>query len=63
MRQARETIEVLRRLRASGNSREDIVSLHELHARHERELGHEENAARADARARYAKDPSQCDRA
>lgn len=59
MRQARETIEALIRLRASANSPEDVVSFHELHARHERERGNEGNAARAEARARAEKHRSQ----
>ena len=48
-------IKALKRLRRSNNRPKDVVGLHELHARHERELGHHDNAARAEARARKAR--------
>ena len=54
LRQARETIEALQRLRESDGSREAVVALHKLHARHERELGHDASARRAEGRARRA---------
>jgi hypothetical protein len=52
---ARETIAALTRLRGPKRAPEDLVQLHELHARHERELGHPGNAARAETRARNAR--------
>ena len=54
-RHARETVEALQRLSESAGGHEDVIHLHELHARHERELGHDENAARAEQRARTAR--------
>ena len=54
-RHARETIAALRRLNGSVSKPEDRAALHELHARHERELGHHDNAAQAEARARKAR--------
>jgi hypothetical protein len=47
----RELLELLGRLR-SRPTPEDAIALHAMHARHEREVGHEENAARAAERAR-----------
>lgn len=59
-RHARETLGVLRKLLASqGRDPETAATLHEIHAQHERELGHHANAERAEERARDAKRRSQ----
>jgi len=53
---ARETAEAVKRVNPRNNpSLEDIAQFHELHARHERELGHEANALAAEERARHAR--------
>jgi hypothetical protein len=54
-RHGRETVAALRRLNGSDTKPEDRAALHEIHARHERELGHNDNAAQAEARARRAR--------
>ena len=55
-KRAKETLEILARLKAEVDpDLETIAELHEIHARHEREAGREENALRADARAAHAR--------
>jgi hypothetical protein len=50
MRHAQETVAALRRL-SGERSAANIAALHELHARHLRELGDQDGAARAERRA------------
>jgi hypothetical protein len=53
VRRFEETLSVVRRAHPRNQpSVEDIVRLHEVHARHEREDGREENALAAEERAR-----------
>lgn len=55
-RTARETAEAVERVNPRNNpTLEDIAQFHELHARHERELGHEAKARAAEERARHAR--------
>ena len=54
IRHARETAALLERLR-SDPTPQDVIAFHELHARHLRELGDEDAAARADERADRAR--------
>ncbi|HEX6679374.1 MAG TPA: hypothetical protein VF063_01890 [Gaiellaceae bacterium] len=57
MRRSRETLDAVQRARPSNDPTvEDIVYLHEVHARHEREAGREERAAAAEERARLARE-------
>jgi hypothetical protein len=52
----RETAEVAVRVNPQNNpSLEEIARFHELHARHERELGREDTARAAEERARRAR--------
>jgi len=53
IRRARETLAALDRL-LRERSAESVATLHELHARHLRELGDEEGASRAHERALHA---------
>jgi hypothetical protein len=53
-RHAQETMQLVRRLRQRPTL-EDAILLHELHAQHERELGHDQRADEADARAEAAR--------
>jgi sulfite oxidase len=55
IRHAKETNAALRRFRVEPTNA-NVVALHELHATHLRETGDEEAAARADDRARRAKE-------
>ena len=55
IRQARETLAAIDRISGQPPSVENVIALHELHARHLRELGDEEGAARADERADHAR--------
>ena len=56
VRTARETVEALDRVNPRNNpSLEEIARFHELHARHERDFGHERNARAAEERARRAR--------
>jgi len=55
MRHARETLALLKRQHCPP-TREDAIALHELHARHERELGRVDTAERAESRAAYVRD-------
>lgn len=56
VRQIEETLSLLRRAHPRNQpSDEDIVRLHEIHARHEREVGKEGNAVAAEERARRAR--------
>jgi hypothetical protein len=50
VRRARETLAALVRI-GRERSTENVAAFHELHARHLRELGDEEGAARAGVRA------------
>lgn len=53
---AHETAESAKSMRAENEpTLEDIAQFHELHARHERELGHEAQACAAEERARHAR--------
>jgi hypothetical protein len=53
---ARETVEALERVSRRNNpTLEEVARFHELHARHERELGHEQTARAAEERARHAR--------
>ena len=55
-RSARETAEFLERVNPRNHpTLEDIARFHELHARHERDLGHEQTALAAIERARRAR--------
>jgi len=55
-RTARETAEAVERVNPRNNpTLEDIAQFHELHARHERQLGHEAKARAAEERARHAR--------
>lgn len=52
----RETAETLERVNPRNHpTLEDIARFHELHARHERELGHEAKALAAEERASRAR--------
>jgi hypothetical protein len=55
MRQAAETLALLAR-QHHPPTREEIVRVHELHARHERECGRVERARAAEQRAARARD-------
>jgi len=55
IRRARETMAALDRI-FREHSAGSVVALHELHARHLRELGDEPGAMRAEKRARRAKE-------
>jgi hypothetical protein len=56
IRDARETIEVLRRADPRNDPRpDDVAALHEVHAAHERKHGREERAEAAEQRARRAR--------
>ena len=48
---ARETLVAIQMLR-EGRTRDSLAAFHELHAQHMRELGNEQAAERAEARAR-----------
>ena len=54
VRHARETIAQTRRLLETPGDLAEIIRFHQLHARHERELGHDATADRAELRARNA---------
>lgn len=55
-RHIEETAETLERVNPRNSpTLEEIAQFHELHARHERELGHEANARAAEERARRAR--------
>ena len=55
-RTARETAEFVERLLPGNHpTLEDIARFHELHARHERALGHDQTARAAEERARRAR--------
>jgi len=55
IRQARETLAAIDRIYGQPPSAENVIAFHELHARHLRELGDEQGAARADERAHHAR--------
>lgn len=54
IRRARETLAILDQLLREPNA-QNVAALHELHARHLREQGDDEGAARADERAARAR--------
>jgi hypothetical protein len=55
-RHVKETAESVKRVNPSSNpTLEEIARFHDLHARHERELGHEGKARAAEERARHAR--------
>jgi hypothetical protein len=51
IKHARETLAAIDRIYGEPPSAENVIALHELHARHLRELGDEQGAARAEERA------------
>ena len=54
---ARETLDAVQRAHPHEHpTAEDIAHLHEVHAKHERDAGHEEQAAAAEERARRARE-------
>ena len=62
IKRARETLAALERIASEPDSLENIAALHELHARHLRELGDEYGAAHADLRARRVRELRQARR-
>ena len=54
---ARETLDAVQRAHPHQNpTLEDIAHLHEVHARHERDAGREDQAAAAEERARRVRE-------